>query len=218
MGQLWDLWHHWLSGKKVDEGHLWGLSILAWGRIGKGLQFLAGLTVILDLIGPERLRLFGRKYITVNWIENLWSLDNKNSAAPLVIVLLGNLSILIFVIRPAVESNPKPMFIAGAILWLISLAIVCILFWKNSPNRKLWEDNATLKEIFFDLRLLLAFATVVAVFTPLLTPWLILIYGIISPLGRGLNFIFNRNNPGWLLRLLAFTLFLTGFHFDLLAS
>ncbi len=38
------------------------LTILWWGRIGKVMAFLGGLTLILDLIGPERLRRLGRNH------------------------------------------------------------------------------------------------------------------------------------------------------------
>ena len=56
---LFEAWRQWLSGNLVHESVLWGFSILWWGRIGKIVQFAAALTIIADIIGPERLRLFG---------------------------------------------------------------------------------------------------------------------------------------------------------------
>lgn len=58
----WDAWALWFSGKEVPaDAYLGWLTILVWGRIGKGVAFIAGLTVILDLAGPERLRALGAK-------------------------------------------------------------------------------------------------------------------------------------------------------------
>lgn len=61
------LWGRWLSGEKVDDARLWGWPMLAWGRTGKLLQFAAGLTVILDLIGPDPLREFGSRLRRQSW-------------------------------------------------------------------------------------------------------------------------------------------------------
>jgi hypothetical protein len=56
-----DAWFLWFSGQEVDPRlRLWFMSILWWGRAGKIAAFLGGLTVILDLIGPDRLRRWGR--------------------------------------------------------------------------------------------------------------------------------------------------------------
>ncbi|WP_285607226.1 hypothetical protein [Actinokineospora globicatena] len=51
----------WLSGKQTSGATLWGLSMVWWGRVGKLLQFLAGCVVVLDLVGPERLRAVGAR-------------------------------------------------------------------------------------------------------------------------------------------------------------
>lgn len=56
-----DAWHQWFDGKEVKLFDMWGMSILWWARLGKVLQFMAGLTVILDLIGAGRLRTIGTR-------------------------------------------------------------------------------------------------------------------------------------------------------------
>jgi hypothetical protein len=54
-----DAWRAWFSGQEVDpQARLWFMSVLWWGRAGKIAAFLGGATVILDLIGPDRLRSF----------------------------------------------------------------------------------------------------------------------------------------------------------------
>ncbi len=56
---LWDAWREWAAGNDTLDLVLWGLEIRWWGRIGKMLQFAGALTVILDIVGPERLIAFG---------------------------------------------------------------------------------------------------------------------------------------------------------------
>ncbi|WP_238008456.1 hypothetical protein KZZ52_22965 [Dactylosporangium sp. AC04546] len=51
----------WVEGRSASAEPLWGKTVLWWARAGKILQFAAGLVVILDLIGPERLRGVGRR-------------------------------------------------------------------------------------------------------------------------------------------------------------
>ena len=57
-----DAWSLWFSGSQVPTNLRMGpLTILWWGRIGKLAAFIGAGTVILDLIGPERLRRIGRE-------------------------------------------------------------------------------------------------------------------------------------------------------------
>jgi hypothetical protein len=55
-----EIWRTWLSGESVTDSELWGVSMLWWGRIGKLLQLFAALTIVVEIVGPERLRRFGR--------------------------------------------------------------------------------------------------------------------------------------------------------------
>ncbi|MFJ6672090.1 hypothetical protein ACIQMJ_13355 [Actinosynnema sp. NPDC091369] len=51
----------WLSGRQTS-GHAVGPVSMVWvGRIGKGMQFVAGCVVVLDLIGPDDLRAYGER-------------------------------------------------------------------------------------------------------------------------------------------------------------
>ena len=59
-----DAWAHWAAGDStLRNADLWGLPVLWWGRIGKVAAFLAGMTLIMDIIGPERLRKFSERYL-----------------------------------------------------------------------------------------------------------------------------------------------------------
>lgn len=57
---LLEAWSHWLNGEHVDSFALWGLRIIWWGRLGKMAEFLAGATIVVEIIGPARLRAFGK--------------------------------------------------------------------------------------------------------------------------------------------------------------
>jgi hypothetical protein len=49
----------WVLGQPISSVSLLGLPVFWWGRIGKCAQFLAGLVVVFELIGPEKLREWG---------------------------------------------------------------------------------------------------------------------------------------------------------------
>jgi hypothetical protein len=53
-------WRAWWEGSPMPDLTVWGLRLLWWGRLGKMGEFLGGLTVLLDIIGSERLRAWGR--------------------------------------------------------------------------------------------------------------------------------------------------------------
>ncbi|MEJ2862565.1 hypothetical protein [Actinomycetospora flava] len=49
----------WLGGQKLDGFSLWSVSFVWWGRLAKGVTILAGLVVVIDLLGADRLRHWG---------------------------------------------------------------------------------------------------------------------------------------------------------------
>ena len=53
--QLLRFWGKWLDNTLAPGTELGGWPILYWGRSGKILEFIAGLTIILDLAGEERV-------------------------------------------------------------------------------------------------------------------------------------------------------------------
>ncbi|SCE87637.1 hypothetical protein [Micromonospora saelicesensis] len=46
----------WIRRDNTDDTFLWPFALGWWERIGKALQFLAGMTIVLDLIDPAKLR------------------------------------------------------------------------------------------------------------------------------------------------------------------
>lgn len=56
---IFDAWTSWLSGHLSPNATIWGVSIFWWGRIGKIMQVIGAITIIADIIGPEKIRKFG---------------------------------------------------------------------------------------------------------------------------------------------------------------
>lgn len=58
---MWDLlhaWREWLAGHDTSQLRVFGIAVLWWGRLGKTLEFLGGLTVVIDLLGRARMETF----------------------------------------------------------------------------------------------------------------------------------------------------------------
>ncbi|MER6509422.1 hypothetical protein ABT158_21550 [Nonomuraea sp. NPDC001636] len=58
---LYDAWQLWLSGKSAAGTKLWGVPMIWWGRGGKIVSFIAAATVLLDVVGPERLKQYAER-------------------------------------------------------------------------------------------------------------------------------------------------------------
>ena len=62
-----EAWNLWWSGNQLTDHTLYGVSILWLSRAGKLLTFLAGVTIVLDAIGPERLRAYAVSMSGASW-------------------------------------------------------------------------------------------------------------------------------------------------------
>ena len=60
LSELAQAWSQWASGQEVSARLLWGMRILWWGRIAKIVGLVSALTVVVEIVGPTRLRAFGR--------------------------------------------------------------------------------------------------------------------------------------------------------------
>lgn len=47
-------WNCWWAGFQIGQYQLLGLSILAWARIGKAVQFLSAAFILIEIVGPDR--------------------------------------------------------------------------------------------------------------------------------------------------------------------
>jgi len=184
------------------------MRILWWGRLGKALEFTAGLVVVLDLIGPDRLRAFG--------------LRSQKRARYFFELLRRQVGALIHGLRGSRDPrfSNKNLITGAAYISLIALGGWAI--WTFLPYEG-WFGIIYWIYGIFALPLGLAgviFALAVvglAVWLPLTAIIWIAIWtlaGLSSIEGR----LFNRKEPGHPARVLALGIFIVGFIFDLLAS
>lgn len=50
------VWTAWWDGEPTEDLRMFSMEIVWWGRIGKGLQFLAGMVALLDFVDTDKLR------------------------------------------------------------------------------------------------------------------------------------------------------------------
>jgi hypothetical protein len=229
--ELWDLWMRWFDGQQVSGATLWGQPIFYWARWGKGLQFLAGLTVILDLVGPDALRAFGKRLTKVPWSKGFST--GADWAASVVMLLSFVAYVGFFVVSYLADHfvTVQEMFgdlidvvIAklkevGAGLILVALFLTSVLLYRLATSgeprmrRRQRQSEAKLAVVASPAALI-----AIVTFTILVLPWALFIYGLCLPLSRGLAFLLDRARPAHPARWVAFFLFVVGFHFDFLAS
>lgn len=177
--------------------------MLWWARIGKLLQFAGGAAVVLDLVGPERLRRTGtrflngsrvakaleaaaRKFSSEKDIAHVRYTDGKNHRET------GSLL--------ADAVNIGAMFIGGTI------ALIIIVARGDLPS-----GPTTFDRIVSTLWII-STGSGVGLLTVVLISFLFQWFA-----GR-MSKALSGDNPGHPLRWLAFILIIVGFHFDLLGS
>ncbi|MEU5695443.1 hypothetical protein [Actinosynnema sp. NPDC020468] len=213
VGEPLRLWGRWLSGEKVDDARLWGLPMLVWGRTGKLLQFAAGLTVVLDLVGPERLREFGNRLRPPSWRRLADRLDEPVMTG-VTLFLAGYLLLLVGsdVVHPPQAVSPVitglvrgPAGVTGVVLCFVSIGFVAL-----RRLTRIREDEGAPPLMGYLLVLVVSGVPMLA--------WIAVTRGLLIPLVNGLARAFDRTDPGHPLRRVAFVLFVVGFGLDLLAS
>jgi hypothetical protein len=225
----------WRDGQLGTGATLWGETLVYWARWGKLLQFVAALTVVLDLIGPEALRAFGKQLGKVPWRARFTG--GAERAAAVLFVLSAIAWIIIAVIGlfddsfgPAREAARAYNEAVGALDggWRIAIGVLLALifvvafalpFWYISSSDATGKSKSQLKSEGY-LVMLIAPALVLALIAVgiFMLPWAVFIYGLCLPVSRFLAFLLDRTRPAHPARWLAFVLFVVGFHFDFLAT
>ena len=227
VGQLWDLWSRWLSGQSVSNASLWGTSVLWWGRWGKILIFAAGLTVVLDLIGPERLKAFGEHMKVLHWRTAGKQFEKPTNVLAFVVVAVFliayiglivavNLSGLIICHIPDLKHSWANTWRGSMLIMIVWFAMAFVLagaFSDAGSSRASKKTQARWAFIFAP-----AVFIILALLAVVLLPWLAFIYLVLVPAARGLAWLLDRKSPAHPARWLAVAMFIVGSFFDLLAS
>ncbi len=208
-------WGAWWSGHHLrEETLLWGRTLLFWGRLGKSLQFAGAITVILELIGRERLASFA---LDLRMSRPLGRLVGKMQSAA----------------RGARD-------LAGEMLREHFGTICCVsvffLWWYLKTHIVSWifgplpEPSGVMKWISWIfagvdmfvhgaiLLVLAGFPLVLAAFFLIATLAAVAMSALDWVILRPTIKVFEYPRLEWLVKLFAFVALLVGFHFDLLAS
>jgi hypothetical protein len=216
--ELLEAWKLWFDGESLIEYTLLGKSILFWGRVGKVLQFMGAMTIIVEIIGPSRLRVFGkslRSWIHLTQIRQyLPSIYHWFKHASLVFIYDVTFSLekrKEFHLEKMKElETEKPRLKLLTLLYV--LIIITLPF------------SVGFLVYFFDIRfeiILIGCATLV--FLPFYIFMLTLItlavaVAIDSFLIKPLAWFLERKSIDTLVKIVALITLIIGFQFDLLAS
>ncbi|GAA0978493.1 hypothetical protein [Nocardiopsis tropica] len=111
---LLDAWNLWWSGQQLTGHTLYGVPVLWLGRLGKLLAFLAGTTILLDVIGPARLMTWGR------------ALRTEREGPYFIVGLLGVVLLGLLLLIVAVALVPSAVAGRWGAPLLIALAVLAV--------------------------------------------------------------------------------------------
>lgn len=206
---LFEAWKLWISGN-IQNSMLWGMEILWWGRMGKLFQFAAALAIIAEIIGPDRLRIFGnslhetftcKKAVALltdskQWIKTMWRYKSSSGEEQN---------------KALAETSKYKADNVNLLVCLFATVITLYLLWEYLD----WWMIIILAIISYSLFLI--------TISPILTVFVILFF---SGIGALVDFILieplawclERKHIDKWVKIISVILLIVGFHFDLLAS
>jgi hypothetical protein len=204
---LFETWHNWRSGHLDPELVLWGIRLLWWARVGKILQIIGAVTVLVDIIGPRKLRRMGKRLKELSAVQKLK--DNQGA-------IFKRLMEAWHAMRPGSTAGRKEILwqeiLADPLLTLNALLTVAaaLAAWHFSPFPSVAAKFilAVVAILFADWLLVYV---LVATFNLVAVPVAVVLVELPASL-------LSRKNLVWWIRLFAGFLLFVGFHFDLLTS
>ncbi|MEV4013372.1 hypothetical protein AB0J35_22985 [Nonomuraea angiospora] len=126
----------WLSGNPaLQDATLYGMSMLWWGRFGKILAFLGGMTVVLDILGPDRIREYGGRLRAIPK-----SPTNRSSVWAAALTALGTCAAAIMGAVVDVATGPGRERLALTVL-VIGVVIAVVWVTLAVTRSKLFEST-----------------------------------------------------------------------------
>jgi hypothetical protein len=200
-------WELWFQARLNEDAVLWGLTILWWGRLGKLAEFFGAALIVADIIGPEKLRVYGdalhqfaslsfarKTFVDARTFARAFLREETQTVADYVEVLSRHKTGIFTVVTGYLMAalSLYEIWLANLAWWqFVLIAIISIIAW-------------------FAISPLLA---IVAVFA-------IGLFGfaidklIVTPMAWALM----QPTPERVIKILSLALLIAGFHFDLLAS
>jgi hypothetical protein len=194
---------------------LYGKQIIWWGRAGKILEFIAALTIIAEIIGPEKMRNFGK------------SLHAKST----MVKVIARLNYIRMWVRGMFGGPPKGVnegewekeakkyqesILGGAyylfafILFIIGLNVSVSIAGKYVLSGL----GLIIVYVTWYLALLLSLLLIFAILIGWVSIGLIIDLLLIAPIA----WILDKEYLGKWIKVASIIMLLIGFHFDLLAS
>ena len=201
-----------MRGAHVDHYLLWGVNILWWGRLGKIVQCLGGLTIIAEIIGPNRLRAFGQS------LHSKFTLASASSSIRNSFAWCKLFFRYMFLMNDAgdldkalIEMRKFNANVFTRINLFVLAAATSAAFWLNG--------HEVLAVILFPVfvviyGIFIAPIVTVVIFTSMSLIGLLIDTVLIEPIAL----VLDREYLDKLVKVVGILMLIIGFHFDLLSS
>lgn len=204
-----EAWIHWKEGLLQPNFLLWGHQILWWGRIGKIIQFIAVISIVAEIIGPNKIRDFGNSLhgtftlkTAKTYFSDIWNFlclfiksiflhkeEYQNAyqeAKKYVSSSIHKLSIPLFILVSGIYLWHKLDW------WQIILAMAFIVY----------------AAVYFALPIAIVFITCFVICG------LMFNYFFFRPIA----FVLDQDQLERIIKVISLFMLIVGFHFDMLAS
>lgn len=203
-------WTLWMDGPLPADATYLGLKMFVWARAGKVLQFLGGATILAEIVGTQRLRLFG---------ASLHAVFSARSALAFLRDVWTFYKSWLGILRHDKGSDAYQKAdeqLNATLTGKLWIALLLLLLFGGLAL--IWSEH--------DLWGLLAIAVVWFFVLALITPSLVAVLGVaayaalmlIQAVVATTAWLLEREKLDLWIKLLAFLALLIGFHFDFLGS
>lgn len=215
-------WSLWSEGLLGADYLLWGVAVLWWARIGKIVSAVSALTIILEIIGPDRLRIFGSRLRTN--INFRWAARKIIRLSRTVTKLFRYLGALLggddrrldTSLNALVEDSPIMTIFINVLLigWVIlSIRLVDTFLYDSFWIMKLFVIGFTAAVLW-----LLSIIILIAVYALISLLFTFGALAINTLVLKPMVWVLERPDLNAKVRIISVALLVIGFHFDLLSS
>lgn len=209
---IFDAWTLWLSGRLSPNLTLWGVSIFWWGRFGKIMQVVGAVTIVADIVGPEKIRSLGNSLHSA--ITPTILMEFLNDCFEWYKVVFRHTFMKDYVDEAPAAKKHSNQFKINILNYLTCFLLTILVIFAINPKESGWVLFVEAAIIFFCLLVSLS---------PLVTVLFILAFiatGLMinAILIQSLAWFLEHPALDKLTKLASLLLLLIGFHFELLAS
>jgi len=205
-------WEQWATKPLPADGVVLGLKVFVWSRIGKVMQFLGAATILLEIIGPARVREFGASIANASTLKRLQRFRQKPGLLCRAwwMLVVGDGDERQIARHTLNELNAeRPL----ALLYLLWPVLYLLWGWERFP--------ILLQLVHIVGGTLLLYLILAKIAEPIAVLLALLLNTLLSATGAATNAVaWTMEHPRlekWV-RVGAFFALVVGFHFDLLAS